>query len=230
MRIKHLLLAVILITQTSFLFGQKMFTISNASKNYKAKIQVQKCEDETCSGKGTVKLYAKNSSKLIQEFKSGDLYFNLDGNKNPSDKMELYDQESPLVFGDFNFDQSEDVAIRNGNNSGYGGASYDVYVYNITKKQFVKSKELTKLASTNLGMFEVDKTRKRIITSEKSGCCWHKSTEFTVVPNSGLLKVHEVEEDASKGDDFVYVTERKHVNGKWTKVTKKYPVKEYYKQ
>jgi len=50
-----------------------------------------------------------------------------------------------------------------------------------------------------------------------------------VIPNRGLLKIYEMEEDASKGDDYVYVTERKHVNGKWTKSTKKYKTKDYYK-
>ncbi len=226
---KKLLFISVFINLTAFSFAQRTFTINNSSKNYNAKIQVQKCEDETCSGKGTIKLYGKNSTKPVQEFSSADLYFNLDNNKNPSSKMELYDEQSPVIFGDFNFDQNEDIAIRNGNNSGYGGPSYDVYVYNITRKKFVISKELTKLASTNLGMFEVDKARKRIKTSSKSGCCWHQSREFVVRPNSGLIKVYELEEDASKGDDFVYVTEKKHINGKWTTTTKKYKVKDYYK-
>ena len=163
-------------------FAQKDFTISTASQNYTAKIRVAKCEDKTCSGRATIKLYPANSSTVLQEFKSKDLYFNLDGSNNPSTKMEMYDEESPLFFGDFNFDGSEDLAIRNGNNSGYGGPSYDVYVYNVTKKQFVLSKQLTALASTNLGMFDIDKKTKRIITHQKSGAAWHSTTEYEVVP------------------------------------------------
>lgn len=229
MRLKPIFLICAILNITSLSYAQRSFTINNSSKIYTAKIQVEKCEDETCSGIGIVKLYAKNNSKHVQQFTSKDLYFNLDNDKNPSNKMELYDEQSPLIFGDFNFDGNEDIAIRNGNNSGYSGPSYDIYVYNKTKKQFVVSKELTNLASTKLGMFEIDKTRKRIKISEKSGCCWHKSTEFSVIPNSGLLKVYELEEDAAKGDDFVYVTERKLVNGRWTKAIKKHKIKDYYK-
>lgn len=217
-------------TMTSIiLFGQKTFTINNSSKIYNAKIQVEKCEDKTCSGSGTIKIYTKNNSRLLQEFKSEDLYFTLDHNNKPSTVMELYDEQSPLIFGDFNFDQNEDLAIINGNNSGYGLSSYDVYVYNVTRKQFVLSKELTELASTNLGMFDIDKKRKRLKTFTKSGCCWHQSTEYEVVPKKGLVRVYELTEDATKGDDYVYVTEEKFINGKWTKTTKKHRTKDYYK-
>ncbi len=215
---------------TNHSFAQKSFSIDNASTTYNAKIEVKKCDNETCSGKGKVKLYSKNDAKLLQEFNSADLYFNLDKNKNPSTKMELYDEESPLVFGDFNFDGQEDLAIRNGNKSGYGGPSYDVYVYQLAGQHFVLSKDLTKLASTNLGMFDVDKKRKRIITRSKSGAAWHLKTEYEVIPQKGLLKVYELEEDASKGDEYVYVTEKKFANGKWSKSTKKHKLKDYYKE
>ncbi len=211
-------------------YAQKNFTVSSASAKYDAKIQVQKCKEGTCSGRGTIKLYAKNNSTMLQEFKSQDLYFNLDKSNNPSSKMEMYDEESPVFFGDFNFDGNEDLAVRNGNNSGYGGPSYDVYVYNLTINKFVLSKELTRLASTNLGMFEIDKENKRIITESKSGCCWHQKTGYEVVPQKPLLKVYELVEDATKGDDNVYVTEKKFVKGKWQKSTKKYKTKEYYKE
>jgi hypothetical protein len=227
---KKMIIAIVLSAITiNNSFAQKSFAINNSSKTYNAKVEVEKCDNEACGGKGIVKLYLKNSDKLLQEFNSGDLSFNLDKKKNPSTKMELYDEQSPVVFGDFNFDGTEDLAIRNGSNSGYGGPSYDVYVYVATKKQFILSKELTKLASTNLGMFEVDGKRKRIITLSKSGAAWHLKTEYEIIPEKGLLKVYELEEDASKGDDYVYVTEKKYVKGKWNKSTKKYKIKDYYK-
>jgi len=208
-----LLITVVLSLGTANSFAQKDFTISTASKTYTARIRVAACKAQTCSGKGTIKLYTANNSILLQEFKSRNLYFDLDANNNPSSKMEMYDEESPLYFNDFNFDGNEDLAIRNGNNSGYGGPSYDVYVFNVTKKKFVLSKELTNLASTNLGMFDIDKENKRLITYQKSGAAWHLKTGFKVVPQKGLVKVYELTEDATKGDDYVLVTEKILVEG-----------------
>lgn len=202
-------------------FAQSNFELKNISKNYNVNISVEKCEDDICSGIGNIKLYSKFNKKFFQELKSDDLFFSLDKNKNPSNHVELYDEQTPLIFDDFNFDSTEDIAVRNGNNSGYGGASYDVYVFNITSKKFVLSKELTELASTNLGMFQIDKKKKRIITFTKSGCCWHLTTEYEVIPKKGLVKVYEREEDATKNDNFIHITERFLVKGKWKIITKK---------
>ncbi|MFN3021324.1 XAC2610-related protein [Chryseobacterium sp. TY3] len=76
-----------------------------------------------------------------------------------------------LVLGQFNFDGSEDVAVRNGNAGSYGGPIYSVYVYNLTKMRFVFSQELADLTFETLGMFDTDNDRKPIITYAKSGCC-----------------------------------------------------------
>src|SRR5437870_11508281 len=105
MRFKCIFFICAILSIASLSFAQISFTVNNSSKIYTAKILVQKCEDETCSGKGTVTLYTKNNSKPVQQFTSKDLYFNLDSDKNPSKKMELYDEQSPLIFGDFNFDE-----------------------------------------------------------------------------------------------------------------------------
>jgi hypothetical protein len=43
------------------------------------------------------------------------------------------------------------------------------------------------------------------------------------------VKVYEFIEDASRGDDFVYVTEKKLLNGKWKKTSKVALIKDYYK-
>lgn len=201
--------------------AQQKFSLDNASKKYSVVILVDTCYEGTCEGKGIIKLADKNTRQLFQTFTSGNLYFFLDSTQRPSFNInELYDEQSPLIFDDFNFDGSEDLAIRNGNNSGYGGPSYDIYVYNKTRKQFVRSKELTKLASENLGMFQTDHKKKRLVTFQKSGCCWHATNEYEVIPRKGLIKVYELTEDESNGK-FVIVTTRKLINNKWTKTVKK---------
>ncbi|SEM08684.1 hypothetical protein SAMN05421856_10121 [Chryseobacterium taichungense] len=210
-------------------FGQAQFELKDASKNYDVKINVETCDNEECRGKAVIELFDRNTSKKFQTLTSDDLNFYLNEDQKPTANIiQLYDEQSPLVFDDFNFDGTEDIAIRNGNESGYSGPSYDVYVFNITKKQFVLSEELTGLAHDNLGMFNTDSGRKRLITYSKSGCCWHLTTEYSVLPQRGLFKVYELEEDATGGEKVV-VTKREFINDKWIQNVKTYPIKEYYK-
>lgn len=211
--------------------GQHRFELKSGSEKYNAEITVKDCDGEKCSGNGTIELKDKKTSRNVQTLTSDDLYFYLNKDQLPSvNIIQLYDEQSPLIFKDFNFDGSEDIAIRNGNESSYGGPSYDVYVYNATKKQFVPSEELTSLAFENLGMFQTDSKRKRLITFSKSGCCWHITTEYQILPKKGLDKVYELEEDAMGGGEFVKVTKRQKIKNKWVAKTKRYPIKEYYKE
>ncbi|MCW3159711.1 XAC2610-related protein [Chryseobacterium oryctis] len=212
-----------------FVLGQNHFELNEASKNYNVKIDVQNCDKEECRGKGKIELFDKRTHKKFQTLISDDLNFYLDKNQMPTANIiQLYNEQSPLIFEDFNFDGTEDVAVRNGNQSSYAGPSYDVYVYNITKKQLVLSEELTNLAYENLGMFHTDAERKRLTTFSKSGCCWHLTTEYTVIPNKGLVKVYEEEEDAT-GGERVKVTTKEFIDDKWITRIKDYPINEYYK-
>lgn len=224
-----LLLPIILLG--NLYFAQHTFELNEASKNYNVKINVEICENNECSGKSTVELFDKKTFKKIQTLTSDNLNFFLNEDQKPTANIiQLYNEQSPLIFDDFNFDGTEDIAIRSGNESSYGGPSYDVYVFNITKKQFVQSEELTNLAHENLGMFTTDSERKRLITYSKSGCCWHLTTEYKVIPQRGLLKVYEMEEDATKGDERVKVTKREFINDVWKTKSKEYPISEYYKE
>ncbi|WP_312901830.1 FG-GAP repeat protein [Chryseobacterium taichungense] len=214
----------------NFTFGQANFELNDASKNFDVKINVEACDKEECKGKATIELFDKKTFKKFQTLTSDDLNFYLNENQKPTaNVIQLYNEQSPLIFDDFNFDGYEDLAIRNGNESGYGGPSYDVYVFNITKKQFVLSEELTGLAHDNLGMFNTDSERKRLITYAKSGCCWHITTEYSVLPQRGLFKVYELEEDAT-GGETVKVTKKEFIDDKWITNVKTYPINEYYKE
>ena len=230
---KAIQISFILACTINYCYAQRSFEIKDGSKNYFAKISVKDCKENTCSGTATIKLYLKSSSNVFQTLKSEDLYFSLNENEGkPTINInQLYGEQSPLIFNDFNFDGYEDLAIRNGNRGGYGAPSYDVYVFNATKKQFVRSSELTELASSNLGMFETDKTRKRIITFSKSGCCWHETTEYEVVFRKGLQKVKVLTENGTVDEgEHVEITEKNLIHGVWKTKKKKYKIKEYYKE
>jgi hypothetical protein len=77
----------------------------------------------------------------------------------------------------------------------------------------------TKLASENLGLFEVDKEKKQLETFNKSGCCWHQTTRYRVAYD--IPRVVSVRtEDAMRGDGKVVVTTETMVDGRWIKTVK----------
>jgi hypothetical protein len=223
-------LLICLVLSGPLLSHAATFQIQNGSKLYNAQLDVAHCEKDECSGQARILLYQKGSQQIFQTLTSDDLNFYLDKKQQPSvNVIQLYNEQSPLIFEDFNFDGQQDLAIRNGNESSYGGPSYDVYVFNKTRQKFVPSSELTELAYDNLGMFQTDAKRKRLITFAKSGCCFHVTSEYAVIPNKGLKLVHEVTEDAIGGEQVKVTTRTYNLkNGKWGTTVKKFPVDEYY--
>lgn len=211
-------------------FGQYQFEVKNVSKNYNAIIHMENCVDDRCKDRGTVELFDNKNSK-IQTFVSDDLIFDLNPDQKlvPGKMIQLSTDQSPVIIEDFNFDGTEDIAVRNGSMGNYSGASYDVYVFNTTKMGFVKSKELTELGSGYLGLFETDPKRKRLIATGKSGCCRIFVTEFAVIPNKGLDRVLEREEDMTE-EGQIKVTTSEKVKNKWITKTKVYPSDEYNKE
>ncbi|WP_288382031.1 FG-GAP repeat protein [uncultured Acinetobacter sp.] len=209
----------------------QVFEIKNGSKHYDAIIDMA-CEKNECGDKAEVKLFKKGSKAVFQAFHSDELTMYLDENFMPSvNVIELYGEQSPLIFDDFNFDGTQDLAIRNGHYGPYGGPVYDIYVFNQSKQKFVLSQELSVLTQENLGMFQLDKKRKRIIALNKSGCCYHIRSEYQVVPKKGLLLVREfIEDELTSNGNQVKVTDRHLINGKWKEKVKYYPSEKYYAQ
>ena len=222
----NLLLCMLIFYITQNLYAQ-IFEIKDGSQIYDAHINVE-CNKDQCDGKAEVGLYKKASKQVFQRFNSEELTMYLDENFQPSvNVVQLYDEQSPFIFQDFNFDGTEDLAIRNGNYGAYGGPVYDIYVFNKTRQKFVFSEELSALTQENLGMFEVNSEQKRLITFNKSGCCYHIRSEYKILPQKGLLLVREFIEDAQGGEQ-VKVIDRNLIRGKWVEKIKKYPIDQYY--
>lgn len=210
-------------------FGQYQFEVKDASKSYETVIHIENCYNNGCMGNGTVELFDNKNAK-VQTFTSDNLVLGFENDQKPmpGKMIQLNKEQSPVVFDDFNFDGTEDIAIRNGNLGNYSSASYDVYVFNSTRMAFVKSKELTDIASSYFDLFETDPVRKRLICYGKSGCCNFFTTEYRVIPNKGLDKVLEKEEDKSD-EKYVKVITQEKINNKWVTKTKVYPAEEYHK-
>lgn len=228
---KYFWLILFVLSIVSSGFAQKTFLLKEASKNFDVKIAVAKCEDDVCEGKGTIYLMKKNGKTAFQTIRMPNIYLELGENQKPTANLvELYGMNnSGVIFEDFNFDGAEDLALRNGSEGGYGGPSYDVLLFTKGTGKFVKNAALTRLASENLGMFEVNKKTKTLETFTKSGCCWHETTRYKVI-NNRPVKIYIFTEDAMGGDGKVRLTTQKLVNGKWRKTTKTALIDEYYKE
>ncbi len=229
---KLLLFAAVIFCAATNTFAQKTFLLKDASKTFDVKIKIAKCDADICEGRASVYLSKKNQSKILQTIAMPNMYLELSAQKKPTANLiELYgENNSGVVFDDFNFDGAPDLALRNGNNGAYGGPSYDVLMFSKAVNKFIKSRELTKLGSENLGLFTLDKKQKTIETSNKSGCCYHETTRYKII-NNRPQKVYVFIEDATGGNgEKVKLTTETLAGGKWKKTVKYAATKDYYKQ
>ena len=229
---KTLLAIIALVFVFSFnAFGQKSFLLKNVSAVFDVKIEIAACEAETCEGKAAVYLTKKGASAAFQTIQMPNMFLELGADQKPTANLiELYgENNSGVIFDDFNFDGTDDIALRNGNDGAYGGPSYDVYLVVKPSGKFVRNAALTELASSSLGLFTIDKKAKTIETFNKSGCCYHETARYQVIYNRPK-KVYEFIEDAAGGDGTkVILTTKTLVGGKWRTKVKTALTKNYYK-
>jgi len=138
----------------------------------------------------------------------------------------MYDYQGAINVGDFNFDGEEDFAIQNGNNGAYSGPSYDVYLKDQTGKSFTFSPALSDLIGSTLGFFTIDQARKHLITFAKSGCCYHVSTEYSMVNNTPVPVKQTIDEAGPMGKGQIYTEVFEH--DRWKRIkTENYRVAGY---
>ena len=194
--------------------AQKTFDLKNASKYFDIKVDVAKCDDGFCTGKASFSFSKKGGTKPYQVINLEDTQIQLADSGQPLTNITLlYDEQSVINVDDYNFDGMEDVAICDGANGSYGGPSYRVYLSSRSAGKFVFSKEFSALGE-RLGMFEIDKKKKRLKTFDKSGCCYHIAEEFVVRGNKPV-KVLSVEEDMAGTDGRAKITIKTLAGGRW---------------
>jgi len=206
----------ILLFVTAPIFCQRTFTLNSASKYFDIKIRVAKCDQDSCSGKASFSFYKKGSSTPYQVINLPDTLIQLESDGKPlvNDTL-LYDEQSVVDIGDYNFDGMEDVAICNGQNGSYGMPSYNIYLSSRAAGKFVYNAALSKLGG-HLGMFTVDKKNKTLETFDKDGCCWHITERYKVVSDRPVKVFEEVEDaTADTNSKRVKVTTKQLVAGKW---------------
>jgi hypothetical protein len=235
-----LFLIVLLFCAEQASFAKENLKIESASREYDLVVQIEECGGEkqdhnpnTCNGVASVSIYRKGARSPFQVLNLPNVEIYKDtAAYNPKMNPKLrapYEEEYSFVFEDFNFDGIEDLAVCNGRNGGYGGPSYNVYLFNKQTNKFSENKRLSRLTEGGyLGLFLVDTKKRELITLSKSGCCYHETEKYKVANNKPVL-VEKIIEQASGGDTTGYdvvITTRRLINGKWVKRVRKEKIKE----
>lgn len=189
-------LLFVLLLLPFFATAQKSYDFIDFSDDFSAKIIIDdNQENSDLETNCTLNIYQKKNKKLV--FSKPALYSEYDfenAKVKANIKQIYYGEQSILIFEDFNFDGKEDIAIRTGRYSCYGGPSYQIYLAD--KNSFVYNKSLTDLGSNYCGMFTVDNEKKQLKTMTKSGCCWHQFSTY-VIKNNKAVPVEIIEESYS---------------------------------
>jgi hypothetical protein len=186
--------------------SERRFELANASRTFAVELQVP-CAGERCGGQTSITLRPKSAQKPAhQTLVIEDTQFSLETDGNPQvNVIELHGKPSLLVFGDFNFDAVEDLAVNRPGGGGYVGSYYDVYLGKPRTGELQKSKAFGQLAGPgSLGMFVVDAERRRLLVSSKDGCCLHVTKEY-LVADGRPRKARSVTHD-SRGNRGVLMT------------------------
>ena len=136
----------------------------------------------------------------------------------------MYDWQGTFQIGDFNFDGREDFAVEDSQNGSYGGPTFVVFLYDTWVGKFVEAEDLSELTRENLGFFQIDEKRRRIVVHSKGGCCDHTTEEYAFIRGS-LVLMQSLEERYMPGDDAqIEVTHgRREGPNKWCTVTTQRP-------
>ena len=187
----------------------RQFQITDLPKGWQAHIIVAQCKEGQCSGKGQINIA---NHTIQQTFKLNNLEFNI-ANLTAQQTSISY-KKSPITLADFNFDGTLDLAIPKGNTGPYGSKAYDIYVQTLQGK-LLYSSDLSELTDNFMGLPEINSKHKTLTTWAKSGCCYHVSSTWRVIPQRGLQEIAQTIWDTTESEQYVVITERKWINGKW---------------
>jgi len=221
--------------------AEETLRVENASKKYALEVSVAGCggsersdDDNNCDGPARVQIYRKGAKTPFQVLRLANLQLYKDTAAYSPETNEkprgLYAEEYTFVFQDFDFDGEEDLAVCNGRDGGYGGPSYNVYLFDKRSKRFVENQRLSALTDAPyLGLFFPDPKRKRLTVHSKSGCCFHETRVYRMAGGRPVLVEQVTEEARGEGevddDLIVTTTTKRRVGRRWVVRTKREKVK-----
>ena len=207
--------------------GPLTYHLTDPAKKYVIDVQFAQPPTQTFDGApALITLRKRAGGQVVQRIESAEAFALFKPGRKASefDRNLAYADQNLLLFGDFNFDGQQDLAVRNGNNAGYGGPSYDIYLFDPQSPTLVLSTSFSALTrDENLGMFGIDPVTKSLHTQSKSGCCWRQSATWQIQDNLPV-KVAEKTEVVQKPSQaspfmpygYVDVTNRELKSGQWT--------------
>jgi hypothetical protein len=198
----------------------RSFTMRTASTHYDFRLDMEeacpgeKAKPGACTGPATLHVVTK-SGREVQRIDLEHAWVQLDTRADPLvNSAEVYGVQGTINVGDFDFDGREDFAVQVDQSGPYGGPTFAVFLHHAKEERFVRSEALSRLTQETLGFFEVVPAKKRLVTVEKSGCCYHVREELEVVGGTPSV-VHRVTEDATNEDGTVLVIEEQRVGRHW---------------
>ena len=204
---KILLLLFITVSLSAQMYSQKEYRIENFSEQYYGRVYVENPDID--SEIMIVKIFDKHTQRLLVETQiEADMSYEIgEGDEIESNVFEApYGKQSLVICDDFNCDGTDDIAIKIGNYSCYGGPAFDIYVNRagILEKDDI----LSGLAQEYCGMFEYDCASKEINVMTKSGCCFHIYETYTIAQGKPELR-KRVEANGLSYFPVVTITEMK---------------------
>lgn len=234
-----LLLAATLLTANAAR-AEETLKVEKASKKYELEVRVAGCggaerldDENNCDGPARVQIFRKGTKSPLQVLRLPNLQLYKDtaaySPETSAKPRGIYAEEYTFVFEDFDFDGEEDLAVCNGRDGGYGGPSYNVYLFDRRRKQFVENRRLSELTEAPyLGLFFPDPKKKRFSVYSKSGCCYHETEVYGFVRGRPVLVEKMIEEATgtdSEDEMLVTTTTKKRVGRRWVVKTKREKVK-----
>lgn len=229
-----LLILLTLLSYCVIAKSQQVYKVLNFSDKYDAEVSVPKYydydgysyDDDTTdiSLLPVVSIIDKQTKKiLINQAAHLDISYEInEEGLLSSNIVELpYGEQNVIICDDFNCDGEDDLAIKIGNLSCYGGPAYNVYIAD--KGELKLHEEFSRLAQEYCGFFESDCEKKEIYTMTKSGCCWHQYSTYSLINGEPIIK-ETIEDDAMGGS---YSTRTITTWNDGQEVSKVYPLLDY---
>ena len=188
---RHVMAAVLGLTISLHAAAERAtYKVGKFSEDYRATVTV---DGDATGASGVIAVFDTHTGKRLLRVAADNLPFALREGEVPPNIKELpYGEQSVLIYEDFNFDGKPDLAIMDGQNSCYGGPSFQIYL--ASHQGFRRNPEFTRLAQEYCGMFQVDAKARQLHVMTKSGCCWHLFETFDVVGNRPQLAESIIDE------------------------------------
>lgn len=166
--------------------------------------------------KGGVAVSVKGPGGIAQVLQVDELYLNTEATAYRGPLGDGYQEHGySFILGDINGDGRDDLMIATGREGGYGGRSYDVYLFDAATNAFAHNAALTQQMEGANAPFTV-RADGRLALSFTDGCCLHVFETYEL-QNGRAVLVERVSEDSHEPGKPSSKTERL-INGQLQEV------------